>query len=74
MIEGEVLMSRSGVPRAPSDAMGTGSAQTGPGEADGGPSFCPIWRFSGVPACLRQRGPCGKNRPRPDRAFPADSL
>src|SRR6478736_9243320 len=25
--------------------------------------FCPFWSLPDPPACLRQRGPCGKNRP-----------
>ena len=35
--------------------------------------FCPIWPHPGPLACLRQRGPCGKNRP-PEGAFEADSF
>ena len=35
--------------------------------------FSRFWALSGPPACLRERGPCGKNRP-PAGAFKADSL
>jgi hypothetical protein len=35
--------------------------------------FWPFWTLSGPANCLRQRGPCGKNRP-PVAPFWADSL